>query len=87
MAAGMTASMPYESAWIINADNPQGGCSAGNYDHNGLFSWTSNLDDQLDRFPDGCNSRFRAMCMTGNYETTTPAPYEPPIGTTSGFWG
>ena len=84
MAAGHSASMGFEHAWIINAENPQGGCSAANYDHNGINAIMGDLDNNRAGFPDGCNSRFRAMCMTGNYETTTPAPYE---STTSRFRG
>ena len=73
MAAGMTASMPFQSAWIIDANNPQGGCSVANYDHNGYFASMTNLDApfQADDHPDGCNSQFRVLCMTGNLSIIT----------------
>ena len=80
MAAGMTSSMPFQSVWVYD---PESSCTAANYDHNGYFAAMYNLDSpgQAKYHPDGCNSRFRAMCMTGNYVTTTPPPYEPPSST------
>ena len=58
-----------QKAWV---DYPIfSSCTAMTFDKNAIGGFYPNLE-QFPMFPDGCDSRFQAICMTdGEWQTTT----------------
>ncbi|CAG5109581.1 Oidioi.mRNA.OKI2018_I69.chr2.g4101.t1.cds [Oikopleura dioica] len=63
-----------QHAWI---NNDNGECSVVNYTKEYFIYGTTNVVYSPFYFPDACESKFKAICSMGEFETTTRIPTTP----------